>query len=88
MLLADHQTTGGYPKIATVVSADLDRLVQLRSGGKVRFEQIGPETAVEVARNARVRLDNALAAAVLRNGNFAERLYGADLVGGVVNAAD
>ncbi|MBO6885719.1 MAG: biotin-dependent carboxyltransferase family protein, partial [Marivita sp.] len=37
VLLADHQTTGGYPKIATVIAPDADRLVQLRSGDAVRF---------------------------------------------------
>ena len=31
ILLADHQTTGGYPKIATVISSDINRLVQFRS---------------------------------------------------------
>ena len=30
VLLADHQTTGGYPKIATVLACDLDEFVQLR----------------------------------------------------------
>ena len=33
VLLADHQTTGGYPKIATVLADDLDGLVQLRGRG-------------------------------------------------------
>ncbi len=32
VLMRDHQPTGGYPRIATVVSADLDRFAQLRSG--------------------------------------------------------
>lgn len=37
VLLRDHQPTGGYPRIATVISADLDRFVQLRPGTEVRF---------------------------------------------------
>jgi biotin-dependent carboxylase-like uncharacterized protein len=49
VLLADHQTTGGYPKIATVISADLDRFVQLRSRSQVVFESISPEAAIEAA---------------------------------------
>lgn len=40
VLMRDHQPTGGYPRIATVVSADLDRLAQLRPGSEVLFESI------------------------------------------------
>jgi KipI family sensor histidine kinase inhibitor len=37
LLLADHPTTGGYPVIAVVVSADLGLAAQLRPGQRVRF---------------------------------------------------
>ena len=37
ILLADCQTVGGYPKIATVISADLPRLAQLKPGQTIRF---------------------------------------------------
>jgi antagonist of KipI len=37
VLMADHQTTGGYPKIAEVASADLPLRAQLAPGAKVRF---------------------------------------------------
>ena len=40
VLLRDHQPTGGYPRIATVISADLDRFVQMRPGSAVRFEPV------------------------------------------------
>jgi biotin-dependent carboxylase-like uncharacterized protein len=40
VLLRDHQPTGGYPRIATVTSADLDRFVQLRPGTAVTFQPI------------------------------------------------
>lgn len=40
VLLRDHQPTGGYPRIATVITADLDRFVQLRPGTAVRFQPI------------------------------------------------
>jgi biotin-dependent carboxylase-like uncharacterized protein len=40
VLMRDHQPTGGYPRIATVVSADLDRFAQLRPGSEVRFEPV------------------------------------------------
>src|SRR5687768_6949673 len=38
LLMADCATTGGYAKIAQVISADLPILAQLRPGEKVRFE--------------------------------------------------
>jgi len=50
VLLADHQTTGGYPRIATILSEDLDGFVQLRSRGLVAFRAITPKAAVESAR--------------------------------------
>ncbi|HEV7874377.1 MAG TPA: biotin-dependent carboxyltransferase family protein [Enterovirga sp.] len=50
VMMADHQTTGGYPKIATVVSADLRRLAQKRPGETIRFAAIGVEEAGRLAR--------------------------------------
>ena len=41
VLLADHQTTGGYPKIATVVSADLGLVARRRPGDALRFTAVG-----------------------------------------------
>ncbi|KYG72018.1 antagonist of KipI [Roseivirga ehrenbergii] len=40
VLMADAQTTGGYPRIANVSSNDLDRLAQFKPGDKVKFELI------------------------------------------------
>jgi allophanate hydrolase subunit 2 len=40
ILLADRQTTGGYPKIAVVVSEDLFRLAQATPGQVIRFREI------------------------------------------------
>jgi KipI family sensor histidine kinase inhibitor len=42
LLLADHPVTGGYPVIATVVSADIGLAAQLRPGGKLRFAFAAP----------------------------------------------
>ena len=39
--MADHQTTGGYAKIATVISPDLPLLAQLGPGAKIRFTPAG-----------------------------------------------
>jgi len=43
VLLADHQTTGGYPIIATVVTADLGIVAQAAPGEELRFERVTPE---------------------------------------------
>jgi biotin-dependent carboxylase-like uncharacterized protein len=40
VLMRDHQPTGGYPRIATVIAADLDRFAQLRPGAEVRFKSM------------------------------------------------
>jgi biotin-dependent carboxylase-like uncharacterized protein len=45
VLMRDHQPTGGYPRIGTVVSADLDRFAQLRPGTEVRFRPVTLEHA-------------------------------------------
>lgn len=44
-LLADAQTTGGYPKVATVIDADLWKLAQTRPGQKVQFVEVSLEEA-------------------------------------------
>ena len=40
IMLSDHGTIGGYPKIGTVISADYDKLVQLQPGSKLKFKEI------------------------------------------------
>lgn len=45
ILLADRQTTGGYAKIATVVSVDIPKLVQRKTDHKIRFEAITVQEA-------------------------------------------
>jgi allophanate hydrolase len=50
VLLADHQTTGGYPKLATVLDADLDRFAQLRPGDAFRFRLLAADAALHHAR--------------------------------------
>jgi antagonist of KipI len=60
VLMADHQTTGGYPKIAEIASADVPRLAQLAPGATLHFARCNLETANELRRHARTRLDSAL----------------------------
>jgi antagonist of KipI len=51
ILFVEHQTTGGYPKPANVISADFCRLGQLRPRDEVRFERITMEGALALLRD-------------------------------------
>lgn len=57
VLLADRQTTGGYPKIATVISADLPRIAQAAPGTVFRFAVVTSDAASQIAREARAATD-------------------------------
>ena len=88
VLMADHQTTGGYPKIATVISADLGRLAQRRPGTEMRF------AAVTVAEAHRLLRERAAWVADLparlrpaaRGAPDADVLMSANLAGAAVDA--
>lgn len=54
-LMADHQTTGGYPKIAEIAGADIPGLAQLAPGGRVRFLRVSLEQAQAARHEARER---------------------------------
>ena len=45
IMLADRQTTGGYAKIATVISVDVDKFAQMKPGNKIKFTQVNLEEA-------------------------------------------
>jgi antagonist of KipI len=49
-LLVDHETTGGYPVIATVINADLPLLAQARPGETVRFRDVDDAEAARASR--------------------------------------
>ena len=51
VVLADHQTTGGYAKIGTVASCDIPRLVQCTPGRALRFERIAVAQAQQLLRD-------------------------------------
>ena len=46
VLMADHQTTGGYPRVATVISADIPVVAQLKASDWIEFEPCSPAEAV------------------------------------------
>ena len=51
ILLSDHGTIGGYPKIAVVISADLDKVAQLTPGSKIHFKEVNLEEAEKLFKN-------------------------------------
>ena len=53
ILMADHQTTGGYAKIGTVVQADLSKVAQCKPGDRIRFRKVSVEEAQEISRKER-----------------------------------
>ncbi|MGE5619479.1 MAG: biotin-dependent carboxyltransferase family protein [Sphingomonadaceae bacterium] len=60
ILMADHQTAGGYTMIATVIQADIPLVAQVLPGEKLRFKAVG----LEEARQSLRRLEEGLRAAV------------------------
>ncbi|WP_368669554.1 biotin-dependent carboxyltransferase family protein [Agrobacterium sp. a22-2] len=61
VLMADRQTTGGYPKIATIISADLGRFAQLPSGRAFRFRAVSAEHAEDIGLRAARELADVIA---------------------------
>lgn len=58
ILMADHQTTGGYAKIATVISADLPKLAQLKPYNKVCFDVVDVKKAQDLAIKQKKYISN------------------------------
>jgi len=59
VLLADHQTTGGYPVIATVIAADIGKVAQAMPGESLRFHRVERDSAFDALRAERRALDGA-----------------------------
>jgi allophanate hydrolase len=89
VLLVDAQTTGGYPKIATVASADLPVLGRRRPGDQVRFRRVSQPESEALRREQEVWIREVVAglSAVRRGGLVDPRsLYGANLISGMIDA--
>lgn len=90
VLLADGQTVGGYPKIATVAGADLPRLARMAPGAQVRFAAVTVAEAEALRRSAAEALAALIAGARparLGGGTDGRRLYETNLVDGVVDGS-
>jgi 5-oxoprolinase (ATP-hydrolysing) subunit C len=84
VLMADRQPTGGYPKIAHVIGADLPSLAQKRPGDALRFAAVSMEEAI-IARRARARaLAEGVRLEAITPELTSELLLERNLVGGVV----
>jgi biotin-dependent carboxylase-like uncharacterized protein len=94
VLLADRQTVGGYPKIATVISADLPALGRMPIGAKIRFASATIDEAAAARRKLIAEIEG-LAQKIVAIGPFdarieadiTPRLLDCNLIGGVVDAS-
>ncbi len=89
VLMADRQPTGGYPKLGHVARADIGRLAQMRPGETCGFRA----ASVAEARAALLQREDEIATTQkrlrpLRRNLTSERLFGANLIGGVVDPLD
>jgi biotin-dependent carboxylase-like uncharacterized protein len=88
VMMADRQTTGGYPKIATVISADLRIMAQRRPGAFVRFQAVDIGEAQRLAREGALAL-SAISSRVRPSAGGLpdnEALLGLNLAGSAVDA--
>jgi allophanate hydrolase len=89
ILLADCQTVGGYPKIATVISADLPRLAHCPPGSRLEFQAVDLATAHHALAELRQRWTDWAHGLqhFLPPGSLDEAaLYGGNLISGMVRA--
>lgn len=91
VLLADGQTAGGYPKIGTVISADLPRLATAAVGATLRFQAVTVAEAEAAARRREDELRALLATVqpLLLDGDIdLQAIYAANLVSGMIDALE
>ena len=60
IMLSDHGTIGGYPKIGVVISADYDKLVQLPPNAKIKFKLVDLDEAEKLFKFYKMETDNLL----------------------------
>jgi len=87
VLMADRQPTGGYPKIAHVIGADLGALAQARPGDELSFAAVTWQEAVEARRALRDAMAKGVRLTPLSDDLSSEFLLSRNLVGGVSDAS-
>ena len=84
VLMRDCQTTGGYPKIATIISADLDRMARSAPGSEVRFAVATLDEAAAAARKVSQEVEAMLASVQpIPDSQAEDVLYAVNLIDGV-----
>ena len=88
ILMREHQPTGGYPRIATVITADLAVVAQIPVGTPIRFRLISRDDAVSALRSWRDEIDSLAdrLSPVIRSPEQWGNLLDYNLIGGVVSA--
>ncbi|HTV38312.1 MAG TPA: biotin-dependent carboxyltransferase family protein [Xanthobacteraceae bacterium] len=89
VLMADRQTTGGYPKVATVISADLPALGRSRIGDKISFQETSIEEAQQLRRTLLHQIDvipNRIVHTHRVPDDLTACLLANNLISGIVNA--
>jgi len=88
-LLADCQTTGGYPKVATIISSDVEVLARRSPGSKVRFTCVSVSEAETIARNHEAAIgsiENSMEPVQYGSRIDAKALYDTNLISGMFDA--
>lgn len=89
VLMADRQPTGGYPKIANVIGADIGALAQKRPGDALRFKAVSHDEAVAARRAMAAQLAAPVRLTpVLRTHFTSEDLLRFNLISGATAGAD
>ncbi|PWB93485.1 biotin-dependent carboxyltransferase family protein [Methylosinus sporium] len=86
VLMADRQPTGGYPKIANVIGADIGRFAQRRPGEAFSFAAVSIEEAVAARRAQSEAVDAGVRLRPMGGEISTELLLSANLIGGVADA--
>ncbi len=88
VLLCECQTTGGYPRIGTVIPSDLSKVAQANTGTDIRFEFVTVKDAIEIEKAARARQSSLKSRLrpLLRDPRDIHDLLGYQLVSGAVSA--
>jgi antagonist of KipI len=60
LLMADHQTVGGYPKIATLIAADVPKAAQLSIGDRIQFRRVSLEEAHHLLKTQEMLIETAV----------------------------
>ncbi|WP_299620067.1 urea amidolyase [uncultured Tateyamaria sp.] len=90
VLMAECQTTGGYPRIGTVLPCDLPRVAQAPAGAPLRFTfvSLAEGAAIQARADADLRRMGQSVTPLVRDPHDIKDLLSYQLVGGVVSATD